>query len=221
VPFCPPDRLTGCHSSILRAAHDMVEWSRLQYFASSLKVAPENWRTAHAASALTSKLRASLAAVVNSLGASGPITASTAASTISRSGFVGGSSSNPSRMSRTKYSSPSSLLSMFFSPWKYLLRSRPIFESTNPLKEAYAPLSTPGTMRTHDCQTDGAKLPAICTIAKSNIQNASASARLPNRMYKTPCHLHDCQIEYTKRLCICTIAKSNVQNSLPSARLPN
>jgi hypothetical protein len=42
----------------------MVDWSRLQYLASSLKVASENWVTAHAASALASKLRASLAADV-------------------------------------------------------------------------------------------------------------------------------------------------------------
>lgn len=66
----------------------MVDWSRLQYLASSLKVASENWRTAHAASALTSKLRASLAADVRKIRASGPITDSTATSTISKSGFV-------------------------------------------------------------------------------------------------------------------------------------
>jgi len=72
-----------------------------------------------------------------------------------------------------------------------------------------------------DCQTECAKLPCICTIAKSNVQNSSASERLPNRMCKTPRHLHDYHIECSKLLCICTIAKPNVQNSPSSERLQN
>ena len=98
---------TGCDSLILLAAQDMVDWSRLQYFPNSVRIALENWIVAHAASALTSKLRAPLAADVKSLRASWPMTALMASITVSTSGFWGRYSSTPSRKYRTKYSSPS------------------------------------------------------------------------------------------------------------------